>query len=76
MNSEVDVLLEKGRTTIDKEARKALYKELYQHISYDVPYLFLYFPETIVGVNKRVKGLSKAGPAGLMNPIENVYLVE
>jgi peptide/nickel transport system substrate-binding protein len=76
LNPEVDVLLERGRTTTDKVERKIIYKEMYQHIAQDVPYLFLYFPESIIGLNKRVQGLSKAGPAGLMNPIENVYLVE
>ena len=59
-----------------KNDRKVIYQELYQKIASDVPYIFLYFPETILGVNKRVKGLSEAGPAGLMNPIENVYLVQ
>ncbi|RAP35577.1 peptide-binding protein [Candidatus Marinamargulisbacteria bacterium SCGC AAA071-K20] len=76
LNPEVDVLLERGRTTTGKEQRKEIYKELYQHIAQDVPYLFLYFPESIIGINKRVEGLSRPGPAGLMNPIENVYLVD
>ncbi|RAP23558.1 peptide-binding protein [Candidatus Marinamargulisbacteria bacterium SCGC AG-343-K17] len=75
-NSSVDKLLEKGRTTIDQAKRKSIYKTIYQDIANDVPYLFLYFPETLLGINKRVHGLSDAGPAGIMNPIENVYLVE
>ncbi len=75
-NQTVDRLLEKGRTVIDQNKRKSIYKTIYQNIAQDVPYLFLYFPETLRGINVRVKGLSKAGPAGLMNPIENVYLVE
>ena len=75
-NKTVDQLLEKGRTVIDQGQRKKIYNTIYQTIANDIPYLFLYFPETLLGMNKRVKGLSKAGPAGLMNPIENVYLVE
>jgi len=75
-NANVDQLLEQGRTTTNKADRKVIYQQLYQKIASDVPYIFLYFPETILGVNKRVKGLSEAGPAGLMNPIENVYLVQ
>ena len=67
-------MLEKGRVTINQDERKSIYKMIYQDIANDVPYLFLYFPETLLGVNKRVDGLSEAGPAGLMNPIENVYL--
>ena len=75
-NPMVDALLEDGRTTIDKTKRKKIYEQIYTTIANDVPYLFLYFPETLQGINKRVKGLSKVGPAGLMNPIESIYLVE
>ena len=75
-NPKVDKLLEKGRTTLNKSKRKKIYQTIYQDIANDVPYLFLYFPETILGINKRVAGLSKAGPTGVMNPIENIYLVE
>jgi peptide/nickel transport system substrate-binding protein len=75
-NENVDRLLELGRTTINQDKRMEIYQEIYQDIAMDVPYLFLYFPETLLGINKRVHGLSNAGPAGLMNPIENVYLVE
>lgn len=75
-NDNVDALLDLGRTTIDVTKRKEIYQKIYHDIAMDVPYLFLYFPETLVGVNKRVHGLSNPGPAGLMNPIENVYLVD
>tara|TARA_B100001121_G_C18699717_1_gene626850 strand:- start:11170 stop:11595 length:426 start_codon:yes stop_codon:yes gene_type:complete len=75
-NENVDRLLERGRTTVNPDKRKKIYQKIYQDIAMDVPYLFLYFPETLLGINKRVHGLSNAGPAGLMNPIENVYLVE
>jgi peptide/nickel transport system substrate-binding protein len=75
-NPAVDKLLEQGRTTIESSDRKNIYHRIYKLIANDVPYVFLYFPETLQGINNRVKGLSPAGPAGLMNPIENVYLVE
>ena len=75
-NNRVDELLTQGRTTINQSRRKAIYQTIYQEIANDVPYLFLYFPETLLGLNKRIQGLSKAGPAGLMNPIENIYLTE
>jgi hypothetical protein len=29
-----------------------------------------------VGLSKQIEGLSPAGPAGLLNPIENIYLSE
>lgn len=75
-NLEVDQLLEAGRATVFKRDRMRIYEQVYQHIAHDLPYVFLYFPETIVGINKRVAGLSEPGPAGLMNPIEAVYITE
>jgi peptide/nickel transport system substrate-binding protein len=70
----VDELLEKGRTEINREKRKGIYKELYLKIANDQPYYFLYYPESVVGINKRVKGLSKPGPAGVMPNIEKVWV--
>ncbi|MBL6723404.1 MAG: hypothetical protein ISQ13_05285, partial [Candidatus Margulisbacteria bacterium] len=58
----------------NQDERKRIYGTMYAKIASDVPYLFLYFPETLQGINQRVNGLSKPGPAGLMNPIESVYL--
>lgn len=75
-NSSVDSLIEKGRILPKRSQRKPLYRQLYQEIAQDLPYIFLYYPEVIVAYQKRVKGLSPPGPAGLMNPIENVYLEE
>ncbi len=75
-NAEVDRLLEAGRLEVKQENRKRIYGDIYQHIAADVPYLFLFYPESIAGVNKRVQGLSKPGPAGLFNRIEQVHVVE
>jgi peptide/nickel transport system substrate-binding protein len=73
-NLQVDTLLDQGRKTIDQNKRKIIYSKLYTQIASDIPYIFLYYPNVITGINKRVKGLSPAGPAGLFNPIENVYI--
>ena len=70
----VDALLEQGRVTLDRDKRKEIYGELYGIIARDVPVAFLYYPESLVGFHRRVKGLSPAGPAGLMNPVESIYL--
>lgn len=73
-NQRVDQLLEQGRTVIDVKKRQEIYRELYTLIRADQPYVFLYYPKTLVGVNKRVGGLSDPGPAGLFNPIESVFV--
>jgi peptide/nickel transport system substrate-binding protein len=72
-NTEVDRLLERGRVTVDRGARKKIYAHLWQLIAADQPYIFLWYPRAIEGVSQRVGGLSKPGPAGLFLNIEKVY---
>lgn len=71
-NPIVDDALIKGRLETDKEKRKLIYKDMYREIAKDLPYIFLYYPQTLSGMNNRVKGISKPGPGGLLNRIENV----
>ncbi len=73
-NPKVDRLLNEGREELDREKRKIIYHELFNEIGKDVPYLFLFNEDSLVGINKRVFGLSKPGPAGLFNKIENVFV--
>lgn len=71
---EVDKLLEEGRTTIDKSRRKKIYAKLWEQIADDQPYIFLWYPKSVEGVNERVGGLAKPGPAGLFLNIEKVFV--
>jgi peptide/nickel transport system substrate-binding protein len=71
-NPDVDKLLEKGRITFDLAERKSIYAEVQKKISADAPYIWLWNPESAMGVNKRITGLSKASPAGLMIDPEKV----
>lgn len=73
-NPEVDQLLEQGCRETVQAKRKAIYEELFIKIAKDCPYVFLYYPESIVGANTALKGLSKPGPAGLLNKIEDVTI--
>ena len=75
-NGQVDTLLKRGRTEMNKERRKGVYHELFNLIAEDAPYLFLTHSQSLSAINKRVKGLSKPGPAGLFNRIENIYVVK
>ena len=61
---------------MNKIKRKNIYHTLFNLIAKDAPYLFLTHSQTLSAINKRVKGLSKPGPAGLFNRIENVYVVK
>ncbi len=55
-NEKVDALLAQARRTADMEAAKRIYAEVQQVIWDDAPWAPLYFNQTAIGVNKRVKG--------------------
>ena len=74
LNSRADELLDKGRVTLEKSLRKEIYKEFFNIVSEETPYVFLFHPRSAVSVHQYVKGLSKPGPAGLLHDIENVYI--
>jgi len=63
-NSEVDEMLEKGRSTFDQKERKKYYDRFQEILAEDQPYTFLYVPEALVIINKRFKGIEPA-PVGL-----------
>lgn len=73
-NPEVDKLIILGRKTIDQEKRKEIYRKLYEIIIQDQPYVFLWYPKSIVAYRNWVKGLSKPGPSGLMIYPERIYV--
>jgi peptide/nickel transport system substrate-binding protein len=56
VSKDVDKLIEQGQQTIDPQARKRFYAEAQRFIWQDAPWLFLYWPELIHGVDKRVRG--------------------
>ncbi|MBU1026387.1 MAG: peptide-binding protein [Candidatus Margulisbacteria bacterium] len=75
-NPEADRLLELGRTTMDKKKRKEIYAKLWQVITQDQPYIFLWYPKAVSGIRDRVGGLSKPGPAGLFLNLEKVFVTK
>jgi peptide/nickel transport system substrate-binding protein len=56
-NPEVDRLLEAGRSTFDREERKRIYFRFQEIMAEEQPYVFLYVPEALVAIHKRVKGI-------------------
>ena len=63
-NREVDRLLVEGRQTFDQKKRQAIYWRIHQHIANDLPYIFLYCPDTLVAIHKRFHGPELA-PLGI-----------
>ena len=73
-NKEVDRLLEAGRSELNTAKRKTIYAKLYKIISEEQPYVFLWYPHSVIGVRDRVGGLSKPGPAGVFLNMEKIYI--
>ncbi len=59
-NKEVDALIEKASTTIDLKELELLYQEIFAKITQDIPYLFLYIPNSITVVNSHIQNIQPA----------------
>jgi len=55
-NPEVDRLLDEAAVEMDSDKRAALYREAELIINADAPYLYLWVPQEIYGVSKRLSG--------------------
>lgn len=56
-NPEVDALIEEGSKTINRDELGKIYKQIFKKITDDLPYLFLYIPDSISVVNKDIKNI-------------------
>jgi peptide/nickel transport system substrate-binding protein len=74
-NKEVDKLIEKAEVTVDIKEYSKIYKKLYKLISDDVPYLFLFVPQSITVVNKNIKNVKPAF-TGIMHNQEEWIKIE
>ncbi|MDH5677774.1 MAG: peptide-binding protein [Nitrospinota bacterium] len=63
-SAEVDELLEKGRRTFDLEKRKEYYWRFQDILAEEQPYTFLYVPEALPIVSKRIRDIVP-GAAGI-----------
>lgn len=74
-NKDVDRLLLEARETLNTKKRIELYSEFQKVLVDDAPYVFLWNPDAVVAINKRIQGFSKPGPAGIFIDPEKVYIV-
>lgn len=56
-NPKMDVLLNRARATRVMEVRKSLYSEALKIALEDVPYVYVYHPQVLIGASKRLSGL-------------------
>ena len=59
-NDEVDKLIKVGSKTVDRKKLGKIYKKIFKLITDDVPYLFLYIPNSITTVSKKIKNVEPA----------------
>jgi peptide/nickel transport system substrate-binding protein len=55
-NPDLDSLLDAAAVEMDKDKRAAMYHDAEMMINADIPYLYLWVPQDIYGVSKRLKG--------------------
>lgn len=72
-NKEVDALLEKGRRSFNIEERKKAYFRIQEILADEVPYIFLYVPDSLPIVHARFKGI-KPAPIGIGYNINKWYV--
>jgi peptide/nickel transport system substrate-binding protein len=72
-NPEADALWEKGRREFDPARRQAIYRRLHGILHRDLPYIFIYYPESLPVVHKRFVGVEEA-PAGIGWNFEHWYV--
>lgn len=72
-NPEVDELLEKGRSTFNQKERKKYYDRFQEILAEDQPYTFLYVPDALVIINKRIHGIEPA-PIGLEHNLDKWFV--
>jgi len=72
-NKEVDELLERGRTTLDKEERSRIYHQFQREIHEDPPGIFLFWRDHLIGIHERFRGV-RISPAGILSNINEWYV--
>ncbi len=63
-NPEADRLWEAGRREFDEKKRDEIYRKLHGLLHHDLPYIFLYHPESLPVVHDRFVGVEQA-PVGI-----------
>jgi peptide/nickel transport system substrate-binding protein len=57
-NKIVDSNIQKAEITTDYKVLSKLYKEIFKEIATDLPYIFLYIPNSITAVNKDIRNVT------------------
>jgi peptide/nickel transport system substrate-binding protein len=69
-NDKVDFLIKKAEKIVNQKEFDKIYKEIYNEITSDIPYLFLVIPNSITAVNKKIKPVSPSIIGVMHNAID------
>jgi len=72
-NAEVDRLLEKGRVTQEKEARKEIYGWIQKILAEDLVYVSLWYSVNVVVMDRRIQGFTLC-PDGDLISLKDVWI--
>jgi len=56
-NKKIDKMIEESQSIIDREKLSAIWREMFAIITEDNPYLFLYIPNSITAVSKKIQNV-------------------
>ncbi len=76
-DEDTDTLIDDGRSEFEQEKRSELYLKFQKKLNQEIPAFFLYSPEYLYPVNKKIKGLelkNLISPARRFTDIDNWYL--
>lgn len=73
-NKDLDVIIEKGRETLDPEQRKTYYKEAQELLQEETPLIVMLNSNENIGINKRIKGFLYSST--MMHNLYNLEIVE
>lgn len=72
-NPEVDRLLIEGRSTYDIQKRKKAYNRIHEIIAEELPYVFIYVPDSLAAVDNRFQNI-KVEAAGIRYNFEKWFV--
>lgn len=72
VNARIDFLTEAGRTTIEREKRQEIYREIQEIVAQDLPYVSLWYEDNVVARQANIKGYT-IYPNASFNGLANLY---
>jgi peptide/nickel transport system substrate-binding protein len=75
VNPRVDQLIDAGRRELDQQKRKAIYFELQKVLAEDVPYVHLWYLDTVLVNSKRLRNIH-VSPSGNYDFLKTVELAQ